>query len=64
MVPAYVKPDRAKVKSRPQMRFHQKRSSESCSWYENPSGAIPCRFDSGPGHHNKIYENPILLIRP
>ena len=27
-------------------------SSESCSEYENPSEATPCRFESGPGHQN------------
>jgi hypothetical protein len=29
-------------------------SSESCSEYENPSAARPCRFESGSGqtHHN------------
>jgi len=30
------------------------RSSESCSWYENPSEATLCRFESGPGHHPKL----------
>ena len=29
----------------------ENRSSESCSWYENPSEETPCRFESGPGHH-------------
>src|SRR5262245_27625086 len=27
-------------------------SSESCSGYENPSEATPCRFESGPGHQS------------
>ena len=37
-------------------------SSESCSWYENPSEATPCRFESGPGHHPKLIKEEKLTV--
>ena len=37
-------------------------SSESCSGYENPSEATPCRFESGPGHQHRVFRRLISSV--